>query len=143
MNGNKDKRIGCVVQDILSTLISPSLLEQESFLKVSMKQNANNWCRASLVDAQWTYKDKGTTRRYPVQGMQEALPRDKVRQGKDRVWKKHQDGIGSYMQSCSTWNIDMLISQAKSRCPALTHFLRRGTAPLQLAPFGFAMKKHT
>lgn len=34
---NKDKRIGCVVQDILSTLISPSLLEQESFLKVSMK----------------------------------------------------------------------------------------------------------
>ena len=66
---NKDKRIGCVVQDSLSTLISPSLLGRESFLNVSMKQNANNWCSAGVVDAQQTEKGKGITRRYPEQGV--------------------------------------------------------------------------
>lgn len=62
---SKNRRIGCVLWDILSALIRPSLLEPESFLKVSMEWKANNRCAASLVDAQWTYKGKGKAWRYP------------------------------------------------------------------------------
>jgi hypothetical protein len=38
-----DKGIGCVVQDILSTLISTSLLEWESFLKMDIKQKGKQF----------------------------------------------------------------------------------------------------
>lgn len=66
------------MQDILSTLISPSLLEQESFFKVGIKQNANNLCEASLLDTRRTYEGRGRIKKHREQGIEEGVPWGKI-----------------------------------------------------------------
>lgn len=67
------------MQDIWSALISPSLLERESFLKMGIKQNANNLCYSSLLDVQWMKEGKGKVRKHREQGTEESASQGKVK----------------------------------------------------------------
>lgn len=71
------------MQGIWSALISPSLLEQESFLKMGIKQNANNLCYSSLLDVQWMNEGKGKVSKHGEQGTGESVSQGKMKQGNE------------------------------------------------------------
>lgn len=99
------------MQDILSTLISPSLLEGESLLKMGIKQNANNLCSSSLLDI---YDGHVSAKQRRENTGSKAFKREflKVKRGK---------GKKQSLEEAPQWQL-VLYSSSAWCIDSLTHF---------------------